>query len=644
MTYRKKSKASVRCVSSARFSCAAANRAPTELLFVVHPRGFSDMTKEHGVAGAAVTCAELQQELQKFAKEKLPELFQSFAQETAKISCEQLKEVLASQKNSQGSRPTLTRLASAVTDCAEAKRDMNHEWSHRHIRPAAVRDASKPVSQHTSVKEIWNAVAGKGWLKPENEASALRIMPQPSQPSAAWASRVVATRSCPPVPGSIQEEPGQGPFLPARPVLRSSIESMGPPFPEQDEKEEEQIREDARESGLDLLMQRFHRGSLQSLHEQHGGSSRSWWRIYEMLVYAWPMEYLTLMVILVNAFCLGLETNIMAVNLTSQTPEEFIALGWFFCAFFTLEMVLKISANPSRFFFGAAWQLNLLDLLLMALQWIDIAGTISTAHGESNNVNLDIMRAVRMVRLVRIVRSYRVLKMLGEVRAIIWSVSTCMKPLFGAVLILLTLMYLLAVFLVDTCTSRRLAADISEEGFQQLGELYGHVSRCMLTMCQIITGGMDWGTAAEPLILYTGPLAVFVLFCYIAFALLALLNVITGICVESAVKRGKEDKDSYLVQYVRGVFQRMDTSGAGVITWDDFRASLHSKDMKELFKAIDLDISEARCVFKILDLDDDGTLDAEEFLSGCLRLRGPAKALDVMVLMRELKAMHQQLQ
>ena len=35
-------------------------------------------------------------------------------------------------------------------------------------------------------------------------------------------------------------------------------------------------------------------------------------------------------------------------------------------------------------------------------------------------------------------------------------------------------------------------------------------------------------------------------------------------------------------------------------------------------------------VFKILDLDDDGTLDADEFLSGCLRLRGAAKALDVL--------------
>ena len=60
----------------------------------------------------------------------------------------------------------------------------------------------------------------------------------------------------------------------------------------------------------------------------------------------------------------------------------------------------------------------------------------------------------------------------------------------------------------------------------------------------------------------------------------------------------------------------METSGTGVITWDDFQSSVNSKDMKELllvmacyvyvctasrsdlqelFKAIDLDISEAHC-------------------------------------------------
>ncbi|CAE7272340.1 Scn2a [Symbiodinium sp. CCMP2592] len=634
------------------------------------------MAKEQQcLPGDALTCEALQRELQRFA-EKLPDLFQTFAEETAKISCEQLEELL-SQRGS-GRAPAFSTRAQTVVDETEGVHT-DHEWAHRHVRPAALRESPKP-NQHISVKEIWKAVVDirRPTLKAEHEAPALQIVPQRSLPAPKTTGprvSIASERSLPPpeplplpgsVPGSVQEAGQAGEVVPpgddGPPALqpnRPSSQSIAqPPVPEEPDKETEGHSEweepgNAPADGPDApntwdpLRQRLARINTSKVDKPEvSRMPTSWWHIYEMLVYAWPMEYLTLMVIVINAFCLGLETNIMATNLLSTTPEEFIRLGWAFCGFFTLEMVLKISANPSRFFLGAAWTMNLLDFFLMALQWLDVLVTVHTADKENSDagsVNFNIMRSIRMVRLVRIVRSYRVLRMLGEVRAIIWSVGTCLKPLLGALLVLMTLIYLLAVFLVDTCNSYRVAADIADEGFEQLGTYYGSLERGMLTLWQIITGGMDWAVAVNPLMDHTGPVPVFVVFCYIAFALLALLNVITGVCVESAVKRVKEDKDNYLVQYVRGVFKRMETSGTGVITWDDFQSSVNSKDMKELFKAIDLDISEAHCVFKILDLDDDGTLDADEFLSGCLRLRGAAKALDVLVLMREIRSMQQQL-
>jgi len=63
--------------------------------------------------------------------------------------------------------------------------------------------------------------------------------------------------------------------------------------------------------------------------------------------------------------------------------------------------------------------------------------------------------------------------------------------------------------------------------------------------------------------------------------------------------------------------------------------------MREYFKAIDVDPSEAKGLFRLLDIDSSDALDAEEFLGGCLRLRGPAKALDVALLMHEVKNLNQ---
>lgn len=395
----------------------------------------------------------------------------------------------------------------------------------------------------------------------------------------------------------------------------------------------------------DPLVQRVNQPStisVDSIEEDDDDSQRkSFWQIYEMIVYAWPLEYLSLTAILLNAVSIGIETDIMSRNLLTEAPAEFIIFGWGFCIFFTLEMVLKISAKPSRFFNGIGWQMNIFDLTLVALQWLDVLMTAMATDSSSTNFN--VMRIVRMVRLVRIVRSYKVLRMLGEVRAIVWSVGTSFKPLLGAVLVLVGVIYLMAVYLVDTCNSYRVAMDSTDPGFQPLGNYFGSVGTGMLTLWQAMTGGVDWASVVTPLLEHTSPIAVAIFLLYIAFSLLALLNLITGVFVESAVKRGKEDKDNYLVQYVRGVFKQMEQTNARVITWEDFQASLDTNEMKELFKAIDLDISEAHCVWKILDLDDDGTLDADEFLSGCLRLRGPAKTLDVLVLMREIRSMQTQI-
>lgn len=42
-----------------------------------------------------------------------------------------------------------------------------------------------------------------------------------------------------------------------------------------------------------------------------------------------------------------------------------------------------------------------------------------------------------------------------------------------------------------------------------------------------------------------------------------------------------------------------------------------------------LDVDDAWSFFKLLDLDDGGDVEIEEFLMGCLRLRGTARAIDI---------------
>eukprot|EP00971_Amphidinium_carterae_P048680 959613-Amphidinium_carterae.1 len=55
--------------------------------------------------------------------------------------------------------------------------------------------------------------------------------------------------------------------------------------------------------------------------------------------------------------------------------------------------------------------------------------------------------------------------------------------------------------------------------------------------------------------------------------------------------------------------------------------------MEQCFKAMDIDPSEARGIFTLLDTEDRGEIDCQEFVAGCLRLRGQARAIDLATLM-----------
>merc|ERR1711959_353091 len=112
----------------------------------------------------------------------------------------------------------------------------------------------------------------------------------------------------------------------------------------------------------------------------------------------------------------------------------------------------------------------------------------------------------------------------------------------------------------------------------------------------------------------------------------------------SALLAARVDKDYFVINGVREIFAGPDGMLSGGISWDEFQRKLETPAMREYFKALDVDPSEAEGLFRLLDLDNSGSIDAEEFLNGCLRLHGPAKALDLALLMREVRRIESKIQ
>eukprot|EP00812_Abedinium_dasypus_P009901 NODE_3557_length_769_cov_316.801120.p2 GENE.NODE_3557_length_769_cov_316.801120~~NODE_3557_length_769_cov_316.801120.p2 ORF type:complete len:113 (+),score=49.18 NODE_3557_length_769_cov_316.801120:35-340(+) len=90
-----------------------------------------------------------------------------------------------------------------------------------------------------------------------------------------------------------------------------------------------------------------------------------------------------------------------------------------------------------------------------------------------------------------------------------------------------------------------------------------------------ITGGIDWSDVSDTLFRISLPVAIAFMF-YVVFALLCVLNVVTGIFVESATASVQNDAEHQMVegvwaqtktrQVMSDVFQEMDERGDGKVS------------------------------------------------------------------------------
>ncbi|CAE7248009.1 DRC3 [Symbiodinium sp. CCMP2456] len=92
------------------------------------------------------------------------------------------------------------------------------------------------------------------------------------------------------------------------------------------------------------------------------------------------------------------------------------------------------------------------------------------------------------------------------------------------------------------------------------------------------------------------------------------------------------DKEAH-VQKIRKLFSEFGADD--VVTYEMFRDKFNTQAVQEYFATIGLEVPDAWSLFKLLDMDGGGAVEVEEFLDGCLRLRGQATALDVGKIIHE---------
>lgn len=340
--------------------------------------------------------------------------------------------------------------------------------------------------------------------------------------------------------------------------------------------------------------------------------------------------------ILLNGIIVGIQTDYMARHLLEDPTEFFQVIEVVFCSIFTAELAARLTAHRWAFFTSTSRSWNIFELLIVILQLVELSMSMVAARF---GFNFNFLRILRMVRVVRLARALRLIR---ELKTLVNSIAGSIKPLFWSCILLFMVAYVAGVAITQLVHSKKvLMVKRGEDAPDTLDKYWKTLVLATWTLVQAITGGVDWNEVCRPLIEHVG-VEVGVLFtCYILFSTLAMLNVVTGVFIDSVMQHGRQEKEVCTRRHVQALFKSLDVNHEGEITWQEFENHLHTKEMKEFFKIVDVDLEHAKSLFELLDLEDTGALGVREFMEGCLKIWAPARGLDLRMIMRDIIKLHQ---
>jgi len=173
-----------------------------------------------------------------------------------------------------------------------------------------------------------------------------------------------------------------------------------------------------------------------------------------------------------------------------------------------------------------------------------------------------------------------------------------------------------------------------------LFEYYSGVKPAMSYLFMAISGGTDWKTLVTPFESHRNITLIFYFFIF--FMYFGVTNVVIGAFVATTAEIAQRDRDALVKEQlsrlegytarIKTFFREADEDKSGTLSWEEFQKHLANTKVKAYFQALELDVSQAHTLFELLDTDGSDSVTIDEFLDGCLRLKGGAKALDLSLL------------
>jgi hypothetical protein len=321
----------------------------------------------------------------------------------------------------------------------------------------------------------------------------------------------------------------------------------------------------------------------------------------------------------------------------STVTTLFDILEYMFGGIFVIELIAKIVALRLRFV-RSIW--NWMDFVIVAAWCLDISGFESAL----NPMMLRLFRLAKLLRIAKLVRSFKIFDslsiLLGSVNAsgsiALWAFIVILVLQLGAGIFF---SQMLEGFIKDNSNDRTVRFEMYR--------YFGTFTRAYLSMYELTFG--NWVPITRLLTEEVSELYTLLIIAYQYVVSFVFIRIITSVFIFETAKSAATDEDILILQKERqserllinfqGVFNEIDDSGDGCVNWEEFQGILHDKRVVTWLSALDFDVENCKGLFRLLD-DGDGKIEFNEFIKGVQRLKGSAKAVDLITLSHEIRTVH----
>jgi len=331
-----------------------------------------------------------------------------------------------------------------------------------------------------------------------------------------------------------------------------------------------------------------------------------------------------------------------------------------FFSLFTVEMIIRIIAEQGQFCCGPSKYWNAFELICLASMAMEQLPMEDAKYVLGNFATL---RLFRLLRILRAARAVRLIAYMKHLRIMLYSVVSCLVSMFWAIMLLLLIICLYALYLEDTSVSylrekhelvKNSTFDAAEfnEVKEQLSANWNGMSYAVVSLIYSISGGADWGDLAEPFWTMRGGVGMSYMF-FVILTIFGLLNVLVGIFVQEAEEISKWDKDFVVDGFVTkrkekeeamtSLFDDMDTGKDGELSLTEMSDALGNDAIAAQLAHHGIEVEKASVLFHVLDADGNEKITKTEFVQGLTKLHGSVNATQVADQILEEKKMASQI-